>query len=91
MFGSATKWIMIPEKMPELPELVYDSLRQGKYLQHSVDKTAARAVGGQITLHAFDAGKLAVGMPIRYLGIDIGQAAQEQFLTGVICVYFFLC
>jgi ubiquinone biosynthesis protein len=30
-------WI---EKMPELPELVYDSLRQGKYLQHSVDKIA---------------------------------------------------
>ncbi|MGQ7179653.1 ubiquinone biosynthesis regulatory protein kinase UbiB, partial [Escherichia coli] len=28
------------EKMPELPELVYDSLRQGKYLQHSVDKIA---------------------------------------------------
>lgn len=26
------------EKMPELPELVYDSLRQGKYLQHSIDK-----------------------------------------------------
>lgn len=28
-------WI---EKMPQLPELVYDSLRQGKQLQHSVDK-----------------------------------------------------
>ncbi|OAT28267.1 ubiquinone biosynthesis monooxygenase [Buttiauxella brennerae ATCC 51605] len=28
-------WI---EKMPELPELMYDSLRQGKQLQHSVDK-----------------------------------------------------
>ncbi len=28
------------EKMPELPELVYDSLRRGKYLQHSVDKIA---------------------------------------------------
>ncbi len=28
------------EKMPELPELVYDSLRQGKYLQHSVDNIA---------------------------------------------------
>ncbi|MFO6483670.1 hypothetical protein ACLBR5_02005 [Escherichia coli] len=27
------------EKMPELPELVYDG-RQGKYLQHSVDKIA---------------------------------------------------
>jgi ubiquinone biosynthesis protein len=30
-------WI---EKMPELPELVYDSLRQGKQLQHSLDKIA---------------------------------------------------
>lgn len=28
-------WI---EKMPELPELMYDSLRQGKQLQNSVDK-----------------------------------------------------
>ncbi|EDU7273253.1 ubiquinone biosynthesis regulatory protein kinase UbiB [Salmonella enterica subsp. enterica] len=28
------------EKMPEIPELLYDSLRQGKYLQHSVDKIA---------------------------------------------------
>lgn len=30
-------WI---EKMPEIPELVYDSLRQGKQLQQSVDKIA---------------------------------------------------
>ena len=30
-------WI---EKMPELPELIYNSLRQGKQLQHSVDKIA---------------------------------------------------
>jgi len=30
-------WI---EKMPEIPELVYDSLRQSKNLQHSVDKIA---------------------------------------------------
>lgn len=36
-------------------------------------ETAARAVGSQITLHTFDAGKLSAGMPIRYLGIDIGQ------------------
>ena len=28
------------EKMPELPELVYDSLRQGKYLQHMLIKIA---------------------------------------------------
>ncbi len=36
-------------------------------------ETAARAVGSQITLHTFDAGKLSAGMPIRYLGINIGQ------------------
>ncbi len=41
-------------------------------------ETAARAVGSQITLHAFDAGKLAAGMPIRYLGIDIGQVESLQ-------------
>ncbi|EKM0377208.1 ubiquinone biosynthesis regulatory protein kinase UbiB [Cronobacter turicensis] len=28
------------EKIPEIPELVYNSLRQGKQLQHSVDKIA---------------------------------------------------
>ena len=36
-------------------------------------ETAARAVGSQIRLRTFDAGKLSVGMPIRYLGINIGQ------------------
>lgn len=36
-------------------------------------ETAARAVGSQITLHTFDASKLSPGMPIRYLGITIGQ------------------
>lgn len=36
-------------------------------------ETAARAVGSQITLHTYDATKLAAGMPIRYLGITIGQ------------------
>ncbi|MBB1201294.1 PqiB family protein [Enterobacteriaceae bacterium 89] len=44
-------------------------------------ETAARAVGGQITLHAFDAGKLSPGMPIRYLGIDIGQVQSLQLFT----------
>jgi paraquat-inducible protein B len=44
-------------------------------------ETAARAVGSQITLHAFDAGKLSPGMPIRYLGIDIGQLASLKLLT----------
>ncbi|MDT0176760.1 MlaD family protein [Enterobacter sp. BRE11] len=36
-------------------------------------ETAARAVGSQITLHTYDASKLSQGMPIRYLGINIGQ------------------
>ncbi|KOC92653.1 PqiB family protein [Winslowiella iniecta] len=36
-------------------------------------ETAARAVGSQISLHTFDASKLAAGMPIRYLGINVGQ------------------
>ncbi|CAO96558.1 PqiB family protein [Erwinia tasmaniensis] len=36
-------------------------------------QTAARAVGSQITLRTFDASKLSSGMPIRYLGINIGQ------------------
>jgi paraquat-inducible protein B len=45
-------------------------------------ETAARAVGGQITLHAFDAGKLSEGMPIRYLGIDIGQLQKLTLITA---------
>ena len=36
-------------------------------------ETAARAVGSQITLHTYDGSKLSAGMPIRYLGINIGQ------------------
>lgn len=36
-------------------------------------ETMARAVGSQITLHTYDGSKLAEGMPIRYLGITIGQ------------------
>ncbi|KAB8313512.1 PqiB family protein [Erwinia endophytica] len=36
-------------------------------------ETAARAVGSQIELHTYDASKLSAGMPIRYLGITIGQ------------------
>ncbi|MFI0489178.1 MAG: MlaD family protein [Yersinia sp. (in: enterobacteria)] len=37
------------------------------------NETAARAVGSLIVLRTFDASKLAAGMPIRYLGINIGQ------------------
>lgn len=44
-------------------------------------ETAARAVGSQITIHAFDAGKLAAGMPIRYLGIDIGQIESLSLIA----------
>ncbi|SUC06423.1 paraquat-inducible protein B [Proteus mirabilis] len=36
-------------------------------------ETSARAIGAQITLKTYDASKLSEGMPIRYLGIDIGQ------------------
>ncbi len=36
-------------------------------------ETAARAIGSQITLKTYDASKLSNGMPIRYLGITIGQ------------------
>ncbi|WLI76041.1 MlaD family protein [Kosakonia sp. H02] len=56
-------------------------LRKGDKRELYASETAARAVGGQITLHAFDAGKLAEGMPIRYLGIDIGQVQTLRLLT----------
>ncbi|TCW00006.1 PqiB family protein [Biostraticola tofi] len=36
-------------------------------------ENAAKAVGSQIVLRTYDASKLSPGMPIRYLGIDIGQ------------------
>ncbi|MGY5956658.1 Paraquat-inducible protein B [Kosakonia sp. BK9b] len=55
--------------------------RKGDKRELYASETAARAVGGQITLHAFDAGKLAEGMPIRYLGIDIGQIQSLQLIT----------
>ncbi|BCG09110.1 MCE family protein [Buttiauxella agrestis] len=48
-------------------------LKKGDKRMLYASETAARAVGSQITLHTFDAGKLSAGMPIRYLGIDIGQ------------------
>lgn len=67
----------------------FDNLSGASASQRKGDKrilyaseTAARAVGGQITLHAFDAGKLAVGMPIRYLGIDIGQIQTLDLITA---------
>ncbi|WP_034944842.1 PqiB family protein [Erwinia oleae] len=42
-------------------------------------ETAARAVGSQISLVTYDASKLAPGMPIRYLGITIGQVESLAF------------
>lgn len=39
------------EKLPELPELFYDSLRQHKHLQHSVDKLANDLKGERIRQH----------------------------------------
>lgn len=40
------------------------------------NESAARAVGGHITLSTYDGARLAPGMPIRYLGLDIGQLAS---------------
>lgn len=67
----------------------FDNLSGASASQRKGDKrilyaseTAARAVGRQITLHAFDAGKLAVGMPIRYLGIDIRQIQTLDLITA---------
>jgi len=67
----------------------FDNLSGAGATQRKGDKrilypseTAARAVGGQITLHTFDAGKLAEGMPIRYLGIDIGQVQSLKLITA---------
>ncbi|WP_318365122.1 PqiB family protein [Enterobacter sp.] len=57
------------------------SARKGDKRPLFPSETAARAVGGQITLHAFDAGKLSEGMPIKYLGIDIGQVQELQLIT----------
>ncbi|HEY0208483.1 PqiB family protein [Acerihabitans sp.] len=44
-------------------------------------ENAARAVGSQIVLRTYDASKLAPGMPIRYLGIDIGQLETLKLST----------
>lgn len=43
--------------------------------QHTLypSETAAKAIGSAVTLTTFDASKLSEGMPIRYLGINIGQ------------------
>ncbi|MHB7673158.1 MlaD family protein [Providencia stuartii] len=53
-----------------IPTAKLDSARQ-----HTLypNETAAKAIGSVVTLTTFDASKLSEGMPIRYLGIDIGQ------------------
>ncbi|WP_409307615.1 MlaD family protein [Pectobacterium sp. B1J-3] len=47
-------------------------IKGGKRILYN-NETAARAVGSRIILRTYDASKLSPGMPIRYLGIDIGQ------------------
>ncbi|WP_192456658.1 PqiB family protein [Musicola keenii] len=49
-----------------------DAIQGGKRPLYG-SETAARAIGSRITLRTYDASKLSAGMPIRYLGIDIGQ------------------
>ncbi|MBJ3813720.1 MCE family protein [Shimwellia pseudoproteus] len=54
---------------------------QGDKRMLYASETSARAVGSHVILHMFDAGKVAAGMPIRYLGIDIGQVESLKLLT----------
>lgn len=63
-----------------LPGAAANSIKTAKPILYP-SETAARAVGSQITIHAFDAGKLASGMPIRYLGIDIGQVESLSLIA----------
>ncbi|NMP28865.1 MCE family protein [Rahnella sp. SAP-1] len=56
----------------------FDNIEGVSYIKGSKrvlynNETAARAVGSQITLNTYDASKISPGMPIRYLGITIGQ------------------
>ncbi|WP_374446813.1 MlaD family protein [Providencia sp.] len=53
----------------------FDSSTVNKARQHTLypNETAAKAIGSVVTLTTFDASKLSEGMPIRYLGINIGQ------------------
>ncbi|HEM8292545.1 MULTISPECIES: PqiB family protein [Providencia] len=52
-----------------------DSSTVNKARQHTLypNETSAKAIGSVVTLTTFDASKLSEGMPIRYLGINIGQ------------------
>lgn len=53
----------------------FDSSVVNKTRQHTLypNETAAKAIGSVVTLTTYDASKLSEGMPIRYLGINIGQ------------------
>lgn len=71
-----------PHRLPGLKRAIsFDNL-EGVTLDKGAkrtlysNETAARAVGSQIILRTFDASKLSAGMPIRYLGIDIGQVSR---------------
>lgn len=49
------------------------SKKNGINRQLFPSRNAANAVGSQIIFHTYDGSKLVQGMPIRYLGIDVGQ------------------
>ncbi len=49
------------------------SKQRGVNRQLFPSRNAANAVGSQITFHTYDGSKLTAGMPIRYLGINVGQ------------------
>ncbi|CAG9417546.1 PqiB family protein [Providencia alcalifaciens] len=61
----------------------FDNIQSGSLdtsRQHTLypSETAAKAIGSAVTLTTFDASKLSEGMPIRYLGINIGQIESLQ-------------
>lgn len=53
--------------------LVGVGLIKNNYRMLFPDRIAANAVGSQILFHTYDGSKLSPGMPIRYLGINVGQ------------------
>ncbi|MGL9721757.1 MlaD family protein [Symbiopectobacterium sp.] len=64
----------------------------GKRLLYNTE-TSARAVGSRIELRTYDASSLSAGMPIRYLGIEIGRldslklAAQRNDVLAQAVLY----
>lgn len=64
----------------------------GKRLLYNTE-TAARAIGSRIELRTYDASSLSAGMPIRYLGIEIGRldslklAAQRNDVLAQAVLY----